>query len=257
MRCFSLGIIGNFAGHLSGAEKLTESNLPSGIFVVNGLYNHAISTGSELHFPPYGSNIQAEPEFVVKFKVEYQGGQVIKLDPVAITVGNDMTIRSLEGSSKIAERKVWGDESKGVASNWWNVEQLEQFNDSYKLVSIVKRNGEYIDYTPIADPSELKIFNQWMCEWLVDTINHQQSIGICREILPQIKEASYPNEIIVFCGAPNYTSWGSAHFIQPNDEIIIAFINSKNTVIEEIVATLKLGDLINNNNVISYSQKVV
>ncbi|WP_025821275.1 DUF5718 family protein [Shewanella marina] len=256
MKCFSLGIIGNFAGHLSAAEKITESLLPSGIFIVNGLNNHAISSGIELQYPPFGANIQAEPEFVVKFNVRYQQGKVCQFIPTAITVGNDMTIRKLDGANKIDQRKAWGNESKGIASHWWPVDNLAQFDQRYKLVSILKRNNAYIDYTPIADPSELKVFYQWLCEWLVDTVNNQQSEGICQQILPQIAAAGYPDEIVVFCGAPNYTAWGQTHFIEPADEVIIALINSDNVLIDNVLEKLKVGDLVNDNNVISYSQVI-
>ena len=257
MKCFSLGIIGNFAGHLSGAEKVEESNLPNGLFVVDSTQQPTVSTGTTLRFPQMGSNVQAEPEFVVKFDVQYQDNKVAKLTPTAISVGNDMTIRKLEGATKIAERKAWGESCKGVASNWWKVNDLNEIDGRYKLVSVVKRDNEYVDYTPIADPSELKIFYSEMCDWLVDTINNQKSEGICSEVLPQLAQAGYPQEIVIFCGAPNYTQWGETHFIEPNDEISIALINSEEVTVENIASVLKTGDVINDENVISYAQKIV
>ncbi|MGF1788667.1 DUF5718 family protein [Photobacterium swingsii] len=257
MKCFSLGIIGNFSGHLSGAEKVEESHLPNGLFVVKDANSNAVTTGEILNFPPHGENIQAEPEFVVKFDVEYDNNHVKSLSPRAITVGNDMTIRKLEGATKIAERKSWGCASKGVATHWWNVDQLETYDHAYKLVSIVKRNGKSVDYTPIADPSELKIFYREMCDWLVNTMNSQASQGICKEILPQLAAADYPSEVVIFCGAPNYTTWGETYFIQPNDEISIALVNSKKISVEDITTKLKSGVVINDSDVISYSQKVI
>lgn len=257
MKCFSLGIIGNFSGHLSGAEKVAESTLPNGVFVVNGLEERTVSTGEQITFPPHGTNIQAEPEFVVKFKVEYADNKVAKFIPNAMTVGNDMTIRKLEGAQKIAERKAWGEASKGLATHWWPVSELETFTEEYKLISIVKRDGEYLDYTPVADPSELKIFYTEMCDWLTQTVNTQQSEGILREILPQLEAAGYPEEIVVFCGAPNYTTWGETHFIEPNDEISIALINSKQTSVDIISNKIKSNALVNDDFVISYTQQVV
>lgn len=257
MKCFSLGIIGNFSGHLAGAEKVAENSLPNGVFVVNGLNERVVSTGDDLTFPPHGTNIQAEPEFVVKFNIKYADNKVSRFIPVAMTVGNDMTIRKLEGAQKIAERKVWGEASKGLAAHWWPVNELEVFTEEYKLISIVKRDDEYQDYTPVADPSELKVFYTEMCDWLTNTVNTQQSEGILREILPQIAAAGYPEEIVVFCGAPNYTCWGETHFIEKNDEISIALINSKKVSVNFIKDKIKSNALINDDCAIVYKQKIV
>ncbi|GAM64827.1 hypothetical protein JCM19232_3120 [Vibrio ishigakensis] len=96
-----------------------------------------------------------------------------------------------------------------------------------------------------------------MCDWLTETVNNQQSEGILREILPQLEAASYPEEIVVFCGAPNYTTWGETHFIEPNDEISIALINSKQTSVDIISDKIKSNALVNDDFVISYTQQVV
>lgn len=257
MKCFCLGIIGNFSGHLSGAEKVEESQLPTGLFAINGLNEDLVTAGDSIRFPNKGSNIQAEPEFVLKFDVAYDNGLVTTITPKAITVGNDMTIRKLEGATKIDARKAWDKECKGLASHWWDVSDLNEYNENFKLVSVVKRDGEYKNYTPIAAPSELKIFYQEMCDWMVDTLNNQKSEGICSNMLESLKEADFPEEIIVFCGAPNYTDWGTHNFIQPEDEIFIAMVNTQKAELQNVVSQIQMGNVINDESVISYTQKVV
>ncbi|NOI26664.1 DUF5718 family protein [Vibrio mediterranei] len=257
MKCFALGIIGNFHGHLSSAERQKEHDIPVGIFVVNSLDNNIITDGDILKFPPKGGRIQAEPEFVVTFRVEYLNYHIESLKPVRMTIGNDMTIRELENSTKIVERKIWGENSKGLAVNSWKINDLDVIGENYKLRSFIKRHGSIMEYTDEADVSGLKIFGEPLCKWLVNQINTQCDDGICKEILPQIIEANFPDEIMVYCGAPNYTSWGNSEYIKPGDEISIILVDIITKPMEVVYNALRNGELINDGSVISYQQTVV
>ncbi len=255
---FCVGVIGNFAGHLSGAEKIEEDSLPSGLFVIHNDEPNTISSSKKINYPRKGSKVDIEPEFVMRCKVGYENGLVSTLMATEVTVGNDLTIRELEGSTKISQRKSWGLKSKGINAHWWDVLKLSPTSHGHnlKLISYIEREGEIHLATPAVDCTELKVFYFHLMTWLADRINFQPNEGIFEEILPELERHGYPTEILIFTGAPNYTDWGEVNFIKPGDHIHISAFKTdivKETDIEIMFANKQL---INNDNIISFSQQV-
>lgn len=70
-----LGIIGNFKGHLSGAENVAESNVPNGIFVIHCEHDETVTTQNIAKYPLAGTHVDIEPEFVIKCRLSYEQGK--------------------------------------------------------------------------------------------------------------------------------------------------------------------------------------
>ncbi|MEH0759080.1 hypothetical protein H4F20_05260 [Vibrio sp. 16] len=254
----SLGIIGNFSGHLSGAENVEENALPNGIFVIDCSQDHTITSGHSLSYPTQGSNVDIEPEFVLRCQVEYQDQKVHSLMTTHISIGNDVTIRNLAGSTKISQRKSWGIHSKGINRHWWNVSRLSpaNYDENIKLVSYIERDGHLHLATPSVSCTELKVFYCHLMAWMVGRINHQADEGMYEEILPKLRALGYPKELILYTGAPNYTEWGEAQFLEPNDKVHIAAYNARlidEAIVEEM---FRREQLMNSDAILSFTQIV-
>ncbi|MDN3683018.1 DUF5718 family protein [Vibrio tapetis subsp. quintayensis] len=255
-----IGIIGNFSGHLSGAENVQEDTLPNGIFVIHCDHNETLSSGDVARYPPAGTRVDIEPEFVLRCKVSYaKDGKVSALMATQITIGNDFTIRELEGSQKISERKAWGEKSKGINQTWWDVLRLSPANygNNLKLVSYVERNDIMHLATPVVDCTELKVFYCHLMAWMTDRINHQQDDGMYDAILPILKAQGYPDELVLYTGAPNYTKWGDENFVQKGDKVHIAAFNSDFVSEQTVKEMFTHNKSVNNDELLSFSQLVV
>ncbi|PJC87340.1 hypothetical protein CSW98_05415 [Vibrio sp. HA2012] len=254
-----IGIIGNFTGHLSGAENVAEHDVPNGIFVIHREHEETLSTGQEAKYPPAGSNVDIEPEFVIRFKVRYEGGKVADLEPLQMTIGNDFTIRTLEGSDKISERKAWGEKSKGINTLWWDMKPFtpEHYGKNLKLISYIEREGLFYRSTPLVDCTDTKVFCSDLIDWVVDSINHQSRHGMYEEILPAIIENNFPEELILYTGAPIYTDWGEENFLQRGDKVHIAAYYADKMNIEEVKKMFFNYQHKNNDDILSFVQKII
>ncbi|MBF4281644.1 hypothetical protein PL85_13515 [Vibrio anguillarum] len=254
-----IGIIGNYSGHLSGAEQVQETALPNGIFVIDCSHPETLTSGKIIYYPRSGSKVDIEPEFVIRCQVSYEQGKVSALMPKQLTIGNDFTIRELTGSNKIDQRKSWGECSKGINHYWWDVLRLSPSNygENLKLISYIERDGDFYLATPEVDCTELKIFYCHLMVWLTNVINNQVDEGMYSTILPEIEKQGFPNELILFTGAPNYTYWGDMNFIQKGDKVHIAAYDINHTNEDEIKRMFKSQYIINNQYILSLSQHII
>lgn len=254
-----IGIIGNYFGHLSGAEKVQEHPLPNGIFIIHQDHKETVSSNGQAKYPEAGSNVDIEPEFVVRFKVNYENGKVADLEPLQMTIGNDFTIRKLDGSKKISERKSWGEKSKGINQLWWDMKPFtpDNYGNQIKLISYIERDGEFYCSTPLVDCTETKVFCSELETWIINQINTQKSEGMYEEILPSIVESNYPEELILYTGAPNYTKWGEDNFIKLGDKVHIGACNSLAWDENRFEELFRAGDVLNNQDVIMFTQEIV
>ncbi|MGF1695467.1 DUF5718 family protein [Vibrio lamellibrachiae] len=254
----SLGIIGNFLGHLSGAESVTEDRLPNGIFVIDCEHPDTLSSNEIAKYPEQGSKVDIEPEFVLRCQVSYAGGKVSALMAKQMTIGNDFTIRDLPGSEKIDQRKSWGAQSKGINAHWWDILRLSPANygENFRLISFIERNGEMILATPEVNCTELKVFYCHLMAWMVDRINNQKDEGMYSAILPSIAKLGYPSELILYTGAPNYTPWGEKNFVQKGDKIHIAGYDAEFVDSALVKEMFNRNETDNNDYLLSFTQTV-
>jgi len=254
-----IGIIGNYFGHLSGAENVQEHPLPNGIFVIHRDHDETITTRPHAKYPKMGSNVDIEPEFVIRFKMSYANGKVVNLHPLQITIGNDFTIRQLEGSEKISQRKSWGEMSKGINQLWWDMQEFtpERYGKNLKLVSYIERDGELHCATPVADCSETKVFCSDLISWMVEQMNSQKDEGMYEAILPSIIDNNYPEELVLYTGAPNYSEWGQENFIKRGDKVHIGAYDSSYWDEEQLQDLFKTGKSLNKNQVMTFTQEII
>ncbi|MGO1297747.1 MAG: DUF5718 family protein [Vibrio sp.] len=241
MNSITMGVIGNYAGHLSGAENVQESELPSGLFVIDQNAS-SLTTDAILHYPAKGENIDIEPEFVIEYDIIYDGEQVSQVRRRRITIGNDLTIRQLKNETKISARKSWGKASKGVNAQWWALDSMTDLAN-ISLISYIETKGESHLATQPLDTNQIKLFGHALENWLVTTMNHQTDHGMFDQILPQLKANHYPKTLTLFTGAPNYTAWGKAHFLNPDDIMHIIGYQTSEYDHQEVM------DLFTSNNI--------
>jgi hypothetical protein len=254
-----IGIIGNFKGHLNGAENVEEYDLPNGIFVINNDVEDTITEGREIKYPAQGCKLDIEPEFVIRYQIQYVDGSISGLTPLALTIGNDFTIRDLSGSNKISERKSWGSRSKGINSLWWDVPAKINLTDMdhIKLVSYIERDGLFYRTTPIVDSSDTKVFGLSLVDWIIDRVKHQSNVALYEEIFPVLARENFPEELVLYTGAPNYTEWGEANFLQLGDIVHVAAYDSVHLDIGKVSEKLFSHQHINNENMLSFMQEII
>lgn len=254
-----LGIIGNYKGHLSGAENVAEHDVPNGIFVINRDHVETVTTGSTIKYPQQGGDVDIEPEFVIRCKIGYQQGKVSSLSPQEMTIGNDFTIRTLANSDKISQRKAWGEKSKGINHRWWPMEEYiaANYGDNISLISYIERDGLFQRATPPVTCSDTKLFCEHLIAWVIDAINHQQREGMYEQILPELIAQGYPDELILYTGAPIYTEWGEENFLQAGDKVHIAAFYNELVDIDDVMFMLLNHKHENNQHLLSFMQEII
>jgi hypothetical protein len=212
-RCYGLGVAGNVAGHMAqageaeaGAPKQTT---PAALFTFYAPHPHSIDapdsevmgrlerfpvTNAIIHFPEEGANVQVEPEMGLYCDIVYSknGSKVDRLVPRRVAAFNDCSIRQLEGSKKLSEKKNWGFGSKGISLRSIRIDSLDKGTmvDRLVLSSYVKRDGKLNEYSVKAPVRNYLLFHQPLLDWIVDRINNQVDESKWEVILPQLTSAS-------------------------------------------------------------------
>ncbi len=231
-----LGIAGNFADHLEQAGELEdfknvvtkEQHAPKGIFPFYlpnsecflGLY--PIGT-KILNLPTYEANAQVEPEIAVLFDIVYDVDmKVLDLQATKFTTFNDCTIRK-EGAKKISEKKSWGINSKGIGSNWIDIDKFEEGGvmDNYHICSFVNRNGVLYPYGIDAPLVGYSYFYTKLKNWLIDKMNTQEDFGPLENIAEHLKKCIYPKQTLVSIGATAYAEFGRHNYLAVGDEVFV------------------------------------
>lgn len=247
-RCYGLGVAGNVAGHMAQAgeadghaEEAAQAT-PAAVFTFYAPHPHTVDapvkevlarleqfpvTNAVIDLPRRegARNVQVEPEMGLYVDVVYarDGGSVERLVPRRVAAFNDCSIRQLDGSEKLSEKKNWGFGSKGISLRSFRVESLAPGTlvDRLVLLSYIKRGEEVQQYSVAAPARSYLMFHQPLLDWIVDRVNHQEDTGKWERVFPQLVESDYPTSMWIALGAGEYTDWGSTHFIEPKDEALV------------------------------------
>jgi len=231
-----LGVAGNFAHHLAQAGELEdfkdvvtkEADAPKGVFPFylpnseSFLGINSIST-DRLTLPTYQANAQVEPEIAIIFDIIYSDDmRVLDLKAQKFTTFNDCTIRK-EGAKKISEKKSWGENSKGIAKNWIDIDKFESGGvmDNYSICSFLRRDGVLYPYGEDAPLIGYSYFYTKLKDWLVDKINNQKDFGPLEDIASHLKDTNYPKQALISIGATAYEEFGEKNYIKSGDEIFV------------------------------------
>lgn len=137
-------------------------------------------TNAVIDFPRIegADRIQVEPEFALLCDIVYhsdsmENKRVEALMPRKVAAFNDCSIRSLEGSEKLSEKKNWGFGSKGISLDSFVLETPSEFTKSGSvshlgLTSYVKRDGEIFQYTETVPGRNYLLFYEPLLEWIVE-----------------------------------------------------------------------------------------
>ncbi len=263
----AIGIMGNIPGHISNAENIQEGVEPTGVFAFyvpdhnSELGIYSLTSGRTILHPRKGEKIQVEPEIVLDCSITYENGLFAKIIPHKLSVGNDFSIRTLKGTTKISQRKVWGKNSKGFKDYWWDLPSSfnhDDFGDEYKIMSFIRRNNILHEYSIETSWSAHKLFYDQLLEWTVQTLNTQKDQGIKEDILNDIlKDHPKPQRIFIYAGAPDYTNWGHTHSLEIHDEIIITAYNNQHISLEKIKENIENNKLIDNDHIIYLHQEII
>ncbi|WP_321324429.1 DUF5718 family protein [Thiomicrorhabdus sp.] len=249
------GVAGNFAGHLEQAGetpdfvnvKTASSHAPKGLFpyYVTGsdkqVGQYPLSS-TEIHYPKNledNAHLQAEPEVSILFDVSYDEGKIIQLTPKAFTAFNDCSIRK-PGAKKISDKKNWGASTKGISEDFIELNSFKPSCelDTFHIASFLKRDGLIHAYGKDSSVLTYSYFHEQLNDWMIERLNNQQDFGPLENLHQILKQASYPQSIMISLGATAYTEFGEKVFLQPGDELTIYVYDASQNSAENVFAHL-------------------
>lgn len=245
------GVAGNFAGHLEQAGEakdflaveVKEAVQPKAIFPFYVPSEKAgfLSTyplSSDAIIPPNDAdNLQIEPEVALLCDIEYQDSKVVALKPTKFAAYNDCSIRK-PNANKISEKKNWGEHTKGVSSQMFDLTGLAQGDllDRYRIASFHRRGNQLERYGEDSPVVGYSYFHQKLLDWIVERMNNQQDVGPTENIAEHLANANYPAQALISIGATRYTEYGETTFLQSGDTSIVVVYDGEKYSQQEIMA---------------------
>lgn len=178
-----------------------------------------------------GQKVQVEPEIALLCDVVYRSQStesktVEALLPRRVAAFNDCSIRELEGSKNLSERKNWGFASKGISLDSFALATPDEFAEAgpaarLALASYVKQDGAIHRYTETAPARNYLLFGAPLLDWVCDRLNRQERGGTWEDMPELLRAANYPSSMWIALGAGEYTEWGAANYIRPKDETVV------------------------------------
>jgi len=254
-RTYGLGVAGNVAGHMAqageadaAAEDAPAAKTPAAIFTFYAPHPHTVDasetevlmrlsqfpvTNAVIRYPQIegAGNVQVEPEMGLYVDIVYSKDEkrVERLVPRRIAAFNDCSIRKLDGSQKLSEKKNWGEASKGISLRSFRIHSMAPGTlvDELVLVSYIKRGDQVHQYSVDAPAKNYLMFHEPLLDWIIDRINNQATEDKWEAIFPEMVESDYPTSMWIALGAGEYTEWGSTNFLQAKDECLVLVYNTK------------------------------
>jgi len=251
-RTFGLGVAGNVAGHMAQAGEAEHPadgaapELPPAVFTFYAPHPHTVDaseaevlhrlesfpvTHAVIDYPRVGGNVQVEPEMGLYCDIVYtkDGKGVERLVPRRVAAFNDCSIRKLDGSEKLSEKKNWGFGSKGISLRTFRIDSISKgtYVDQLCLASYIKRGDDINQYSIPAPARNYLLFHDALLNWIVDRINNQKDSDKWEEIFPALLQSDYPTSVWVALGAGEYTEWGQQNFLQAKDECVVMVYDEK------------------------------
>lgn len=266
-----LGVAGNFAGHLEQAGEASDfvdvrssAGAPKGVFPFyipparptdpdHFLHTFPLSTDTIEHpgqIQGQPANLQIEPELALRCEIVYSSDHAItQLKPTHFAAYNDCSTRRPD-ASKISQKKNWGTNTKGLASDQWLALDTFEENgclDRFRIACYLKRDGDLLTYgedSPVAGPDGYGYMYTQLIDWLVDRLNHQQDQGPLEDLPAWLDIAGHPSHAIIAIGATRYTALGESTYLAPNDESIVIAYDATQHDTQSLEAALRNGDAI-------------
>lgn len=257
-----LGVAGNFAGHLEQAGEASDfvavvvrdTTAPKALFpfFVPGHPGQlgVFPLSDKAIFLPAAAvsgdeKVQIEPEVALWCELEYADKQVVAIHPRAFGAYNDCSIRR-PNAKKISEKKNWGEESKGLATNLLPICGFAAGCelDDYRIACYLERDGELHAYGVDSAAIDYSYFHGQLLDWAIDKFNHQQDEGPAEHIQGLLAQADHPPHALISIGATRYTTFGETHFLKPGDtSCVVVYPGSRynEAEIREAIRTRRFG----------------
>ena len=260
--CACFGVAGNFTGHLEQAGealdfknvKTLEENAPKALFPT---YIPNISESGEtpaflgvfpfdsekIIFPENEQKIQIEPECAVIFNAKWRDGKIDELIPVCFGASNDVSIRKA-GAKKISLKKNWGNSSKGLSENLISLNSFDEKSilSRYRIASFMVRDENVFEYGENSAVRDYSYIYKKLENWLIEKFNGQKDEGPAENINSYLKEADFPEKIMVSIGATRYTNFGKQNFLLKGDTSVVVLYPEENYSAEDIKNLVKEND---------------
>lgn len=260
--CACFGVAGNFTGHLEQAGeafdfknvKTLEENAPKALFPtyipnISGSGETPAFVGvfpfdsEKIIFPKNEQKIQIEPECAVIFNAKWLEGKIIELVPVCFAASNDVSIRKA-GAKKISVKKNWGKSSKGLSENLISLDSFDEKSvlNGYRIASFMVRGGNVFEYGENSAVRDYSYIYRKLEDWLIEKFNGQKDEGPAENINSYLKEAGFPEKIMVSIGATRYTDFGEQNFLLKGDKSVVVLYPEANYSAEDIKNLVKKND---------------
>jgi len=260
-----LGVAGNFTGHLEQAGEAgdfvnvatADAKAPKGVFP---FYVPARGAATPAHFlneMPISSEVirlknahenhQIEPEMALLCDLTYADGAVVDLTPRFAMAHNDCSIRR-EGARKISEKKNWGPDSKGTATQRIAIDRFAPGGvlDRFRLACFLYRDGGLHPYGVDSPVRGYSYFYSRLVEWLKVCLNTQRDHGPLEDLPKWLASADSPSQALISVGATRYTPFGANHFLEVGDRSIVVLYDESRydgAEVAEIAQTGASADL--------------
>ncbi|MCW8329332.1 DUF5718 family protein [Photobacterium sp. SDRW27] len=251
------GVAGNFAGHLEQAGEandflaveVKEAVQPKAIFPfyvpsekAGFLSIYPLSTDAIIP-PNDADNLQIEPEVALLCDVEYHDNKVVSLKPLKFAAYNDCSIRK-PNANKISEKKNWGEKTKGVSSQMFDLAGLSQGGelDRYRIASFHQRENKVERYGEDSPVVGYSYFHEKLLNWIVERMNNQQDVGPTENIAEHLANASYPQQALISIGATRYTEYGETTFLQSGDTSMVVVYDGEKYTPQDILVMAEKGE---------------
>jgi hypothetical protein len=229
------GIAGNFAGHLEQAgESRDFASLkqtgegPKGMFpfylAIDGHFLASNPVSSSDLALPEGAQIQCEPEVALACELSYNGGNAVKVKPLAFAAFDDASIRR-EGAAKISHKKNWGGGSKGLSAHWIKLDGglvKGAALDRYRIASFLGRDGEWQAYGQDSPVAGYTLYGPDLIEWIEQKLSSQTDQGPLEDLPALLASAGRPERAVITIGATRYTALGESTYLKDGDRFAVA-----------------------------------
>jgi hypothetical protein len=184
-----------------------------------------------------------EPEVALICELKYEDGKVIDINPNFFTAYNDCSIRK-PNAKKISEKKNWGEDTKGISSQIIELDKFEKGGvmDNYYIASFLKRDGKIYPYGEDSGVLTYNYFYGQLKEWIIKKLNEQKDEGPLEDLAKHLKDANYPQGMVISIGATSYTEFGENTFLQAGDEVFVCIYDKNENSYEEIQTQVEEGE---------------
>ncbi len=260
---FGFGVAGNFAGHLEQAGEAddfagVDSGVAAGVTAPKGIFPW-YAPGSDTflgEFPLSGDqvllpapspefsgplNLQIEPEVALACHGVWNGDTVVAVEPFALGAFNDCSIRR-PGAPKISYKKNWGSGSKGVAREFFAINDLtpEGPTSTLRLVCYLEKDGAQHEYGLDSPLLGYSYYGQQLLDWIVDRLANQKGSPETplEDVGALMAAAGHPENVLIGIGATRYTELGESTYLQAGDVAIVRVYDTAGSAVSELRQTV-------------------